>query len=211
MQIVPAILAHTYDELRTKLAAVPVAAKAVHLDVVKTPIPLTPFPKGRESNLPFGEVGEVVFEAHLMIHNPSPCIKECIRAGFKKIIIQVEDFDFAKQAMPGSVELVPSLEIETPLEVIDRFADKLKNIQLMGIAEIGAQGRPFDERVISRVRELREKYPHLKISVDGGVNKKNAEALEEAGADILVVGSAIKEFFPKKETTPPPRGLGTSP
>ena len=61
----------------------------------------------------------------------------------------------------------------------------------MGIAEIGEQGHTFDERSIERVSELRDAYPNVPISVDGGVDKGNAGALVAAGASRLAVGSAI--------------------
>ena len=94
-----------------------------------------------------------------------------------------------------SVEIAPSLKIDTPLEAIDSFAHEIQSVQLMGIAEIGAQGQPFDARVIPRVETLHARYPHLTISVDGGVNKENAEQLAAAGAARLVVGSALSEFY----------------
>jgi len=64
-------------------------------------------------------------------------------------------------------------------------------VQCMGIKKIGFQGQSFDESVIERVRLLRASFPQLMISVDGGVNESNIVALAEAGADHLVVGSAI--------------------
>ena len=61
----------------------------------------------------------------------------------------------------------------------------------MGIAKIGSQGQPFDERVLERVRVLRAEYPELTISIDGSVNVETVVLLSQAGADRFVSGSAI--------------------
>ena len=207
IEIIPAILARDERELSEKLAALPRAAEAVHIDFTDSSIS-----PSVEGEYPKGE--GVLFEAHLMIPHPQEYIAELVKREFSRILIQIESVSpevFAEiiHEWRGSVEIAPSLEIETPLEAIDSFAHEIQSVQLMGIAEIGAQGRPFDPRVIPRVTALHAKYPHLTISVDGGVNKENAERLVAAGAMRLVVGSAISEFF--RKTTPPPRGLGTSP
>jgi len=63
----------------------------------------------------------------------------------------------------------------------------------MGIAEIGHQGEPFDERVIEKIVDFRERFPGVIISVDGGVDVDTAPELAEAGARRLVSGSGIFE------------------
>ena len=193
-EIIPAILAHTETELRAKLAVLPHGATSVHVDFVKMC-----FASGLRL---------CFFEAHLMFPHPAEYVVVLVKAGFSRIVIQVESVShetFAEliHEWKHAVEIAPSLEIETPLEVIDSYAHELASVQLMGIAEIGAQGMVFDERVIPRVAALHAKYPHLTIAVDGGVNKENAERLVEAGARRFVVGSAIGEFFKTEKTTPP--------
>jgi ribulose-phosphate 3-epimerase len=61
----------------------------------------------------------------------------------------------------------------------------------MGIDEIGFQGQLFDERVISKIEEFKNKFPKVTVSVDGGVNLESAPKLVKAGAERLVSGSAI--------------------
>ena len=64
-------------------------------------------------------------------------------------------------------------------------------IQLMGIAEIGAQGQPFDESVIEKIQTVKQRFPHKPITIDGSVNADTIVRLKEAGADRFIVGSAI--------------------
>ena len=61
----------------------------------------------------------------------------------------------------------------------------------MGIAKIGYQGQPFDSRVVAKIEDLRERYPDVTISVDGGVNFESAPKLIAAGVTRLVSGSTI--------------------
>jgi pentose-5-phosphate-3-epimerase len=64
-------------------------------------------------------------------------------------------------------------------------------VQCMGIEKIGFQAQPFDARVLENIKKIKEMYPSILVSVDGGVNLNTAAQLVEAGADRLVVGSAL--------------------
>jgi ribulose-phosphate 3-epimerase len=57
--------------------------------------------------------------------------------------------------------------------------------------EPGYGGQSFHEDAINRVKKFKKKYPSKLIEVDGGVSTKNSQQLIEAGADILVAGSAV--------------------
>jgi pentose-5-phosphate-3-epimerase len=61
----------------------------------------------------------------------------------------------------------------------------------MGIATIGKQMQPFDERVLDQILEIKKRYPNLFIAVDGSVNRDTAHRLVEAGAGRLAIGSAL--------------------
>jgi ribulose-phosphate 3-epimerase len=61
----------------------------------------------------------------------------------------------------------------------------------MGIAKIGYQGQPFDERVLEQINQIRLASPNLPISVDGGVDVTTEPLLKAAGATRLVSGSAV--------------------
>ncbi|MEI8061962.1 MAG: hypothetical protein WCG97_01565 [bacterium] len=97
-----------------------------------------------------------------------------------------------------------SVTLDTPLEVIKPLVEKFNFVQVMSIPHIGFQGAKFDERAYERIAELREYIATLpnkkEISVDGGINEKNALKLFEAGTDRLVIGSTIfKHDIPSVE------------
>jgi len=57
---------------------------------------------------------------------------------------------------------------------------------------LGYQGGDADLNLLTKVKEIRRKYPDVEISWDGGVNKDNVEQITGAGVDILNVGGYIK-------------------
>lgn len=186
-EIIPAIIPQDRTDLTQKLELVKGLVDTVQVDFCDGGLlPLQP--------LPFTDALD--YEAHLMVPDPRSRIDDLVLAGFSRVLAQVEALSaetFADMIHEwrGSVEIAPSLTLGTPLEAIDSFAHELSCLQCMGIAHIGRQGEPFDERVVARVREARKKYPHLTCAVDGGVSLANARALLDAGATRLVVGSAI--------------------
>ncbi|MBU6431123.1 MAG: hypothetical protein KGJ58_04035 [Patescibacteria group bacterium] len=166
----------------------------------------------QEEGFPFWD--SVDFEADLMVKHPENVVDDWIAAGAKRIIIHIESMSdplslFQKirkeygQASKSSygVEIGAALNIGTPNEKICEILDNTDDegnaaidfVQFMGIENIGYQGEPFDERVFEKIADLREKFPEIIISVDGGVSLENAAELIEAGANRLVSGSAIFE------------------
>jgi len=167
---------------------------------------------GQEEGFPFW--GSVDFEADLMVKHPENVVDDWIAAGAKRVIIHIEstpdplslfqkiklEYGASDESSYG-VETGVALNIETPneevyellSEVDDEGEPAIDFVQFMGIENIGYQGEPFDERVFEKIRELRERFPDIIISVDGGVSLENASELIEAGANRLVSGSAIFE------------------
>ena len=159
-----------------------------------------------EGGFPLWE--ELDFEADLMVANPGAAAKEWITAGAKRIILHVESMGDAgaakafvqeiKNSLPSRdsffyTEIGVALNPETSNEVLEPLMEYIDFVQFMGIAKIGFQGQPFDERVLEKISRLRAAHPNVTISVDGGVNFETAKKLIEAGANRLVIGSAIFE------------------
>jgi ribulose-phosphate 3-epimerase len=205
-EIIPAILPHDFAELQEKIELIRDFVKTVQIDVCDgqfTPQATWPYRKDddsfekiikEEEGLPGWE--KLNFEIDLMANRPEEVIEEWVSAGATRIIIHVEargDIEGAVSALQDRVEVSLALNIDTPISAIEAFKDKIQGIQLMGIDTIGFQHQPFDAKVIDRVKEIRAAYPEILISVDGGVSLENGSALIEAGANRLVVGSAIFE------------------
>ena len=91
------------------------------------------------------------------------------------------------------IELGLAINTTTSIDVLAPYCHRIDFVQCMGIARIGFQGEPFDERVLDQVRVARSTRPDMPISVDGAVNMETAKRLVETGATRLVSGSAILE------------------
>ncbi|PIR96471.1 MAG: hypothetical protein COT92_00920 [Candidatus Doudnabacteria bacterium CG10_big_fil_rev_8_21_14_0_10_42_18] len=136
------------------------------------------------------------WEAHLMVMAPMDFLDYKI-AGFKTIIIHFEAYpsvgnvkqavaEIKKQEMEPSVCINP----DTKVEELKQFEGDVNNYLIMGVVP-GKQGQEFIPETISRINELRQLIPSAIIEVDGGVNNGNVKQIAEAGADLIVVGSAI--------------------
>ena len=178
VEIIPAILARSIADLKTKLAEIPSEFKLVHIDVL-------------EENI-WTDI-DIDFEAHLMVPHPGEIIERWVNRGARKIIVHELNEEINK--FRDKVEISLAVELHIPLEKIFPLIPKIDFLHLMSIAEIGEQGHPLDERIFDRIKTVREKFPQLIISVDGGINRTNLERLKGAGATRFVVGSGFKDLW----------------
>ncbi len=204
VEIIPAILPKDFAELEEKIGLVRDFVKTVQIDVCDgqfTPAPSWPYKKRddtfekmltEEEGLPGWE--KLNFEIDLMANKPETVVEDWVRAGATRIIIHVEATGSVTEAvdmLTGRVEVGLALNIDTPIDVIEHYKEKIQFVQCMGITHVGFQGQDFDERVIEKVKAVKAMYPSLTVSVDGGVSLETGPLLIKAGVDRLIVGSAI--------------------
>ncbi len=218
-EIIPAILPKSYDELVEKLDIAAGHAPVVQIDICDgayVPNRTWPYLKGedlifadivsQEKALPHWE--EVDFEFDLMVRGAHEKIPDFIAAGASRIIVHrhsVDDAeladilrDFGKHSEelgPFDVELglalMPSDDPVATVTSLKPIADTLHFIQIMGIDRIGFQGQAFDSKALGLIKALKTAFPGLPCVVDGAVDLEDAKSLIEAGADRLVIGSAL--------------------
>lgn len=207
IEIIPAIMPESLQDLNEKYAQVKDFAPIVQIDVMdgnfvqSVSWPYT----NKTQSLALGNLPKIDFdfEVDLMVSNPENFIESWIKAGAKRIIIHIESVKRIENVflkIPSDIEVGIALNTTTENEKIYPLIEKIDFVQFMGIEKIGFQGQSFDERVIGKIADLREKFPRVIISVDGGVNLETAVKLKEAGANRLVSGSAIFESNNIKDT-----------
>ncbi|MEX2014015.1 MAG: hypothetical protein WD896_01525 [Parcubacteria group bacterium] len=177
--IIPAILASSVSDLELKLGDIPKEINLVHVDILEEDI--------------WTEKNNFPFEAHLMVKAPEEVMELWVERGAKRIIVHELKEEFQK--FKGRVKMGLAVRLQTPLEEVFPLIPQIDFLHLMSIAEIGAQGHPLDEQIFDRIKTVREKFPALSISVDGGINTSNYHALEDCGANTLIVGSGFKELW----------------
>jgi ribulose-phosphate 3-epimerase len=212
-EIIPAILPKTFDELEEKLSSIRGFAEKIQIDICDGSFvssktwPFAHVPDDRfeaivsqEEGMPFWE--DFDFEFDMMVKSPAQKIGDFVALGGSRFIIHLDSADDAEvkrildeygndDMKEFGIEIGLGISATTDMKRAGGFIPRAGFVQCMGIKKIGFQGQSFDESVIERVRLLRASFPQLMISVDGGVNESNIVALAEAGADHLVVGSAI--------------------
>jgi len=152
-----------------------------------------------KEGLPFWE--DVDFELDLMVKNPIENFDVYLKLGARRIVFHfesIEDGDKFQQFLEGidpyirdTVSIGLALNIGTPIAKIFPLVPLVEFVQVMGIDVIGVQGEDFDSKCLETIKTLKEKFPDLTVSVDGGVDLETALSLTDLGADRLVVGSAI--------------------
>ena len=146
------------------------------------------------------KVTDAILEVHLMTVKPEEKIVEFAQAGADLITFHIEATDQAQSVIhkikgAGSKAGV-ALNPATPLCMIEELLYDVDVVLLM-TAIPGASGQPLLKHSLEKVKRLhkmiRENDYNCLLEVDGGVTIENAQILREAGANILVSGTAIYE------------------
>ena len=161
-----------------------------------------------QEGMPFWE--DIDFELDLMVTDAVENLATYMKLGPKRIVFHIEaigNISEFKDFLEGldtyirdTVQIGVAINTTTPVESIFPLVNHVDFVQCMGIEHIGFQGEGFDEKVLEHIKTLKEKYPDIIISVDGSVNFDTAPDLIDAGAERLVIGSAIFKSNDIKET-----------
>ena len=139
-----------------------------------------------------------IFDVHLMINEPIRYIDDFVDSGANIISVHVE----ACSDLVGTIEKIKSrgakagitLNPPTPVSAIAPYLDIVDMVLVMSVNP-GFGGQKFIPESIDKIKEIRrlleEKGLKTDIEIDGGINIDNLPSVLEAGANIIVAGSAI--------------------
>ena len=190
VEIAPSMLGADFGDMRRAAKLVAPESAYLHMDVMDGHF-VPNLTMG--SDLVKSLRGIAPLDVHLMITDPCDFIEDFSSAGADIISVHIE-----ANKPKETLQLIKSKNIKagialnpsTPKDAIESVVSEADMILVMSV-EPGYCGQSFHEKSIERVREYREKYPDKLIEVDGGVSTVNSKKLIEAGADILVAGSAV--------------------
>lgn len=198
IEIAPSILSADFSRLREEIEAVERGGAAIlHFDVMDGH-----FVPNITIGLPvlksLAKVTRLPIDAHLMISEPGRYATQFVDAGAKMVSVHVEaDAHLHRTLMAiksagalAGVVLNPS----TPLAAVDEALQFADYVLVMSVNP-GFGGQKFIPQSISKVKRLRnmisERQLDTRIEIDGGIDRSNIETVVEAGAEIIVAGSAI--------------------
>jgi len=141
---------------------------------------------------------QLLFDVHLMIENPEMYLREFRMAGADLISVHAETCRHLHRAVQlikeTGAKAGVALNPHTPLNAIEHVLEDLDLVLLMTVNP-GFGGQRFISGMLPKISALsvlaKERNPDLYIQVDGGINKDTAPLVVEAGANVLVAGSAV--------------------
>lgn len=197
MKVAPSILSADFTKLEESVKRVD-HATFLHVDVMDGIfVPNISFGPSIQKQIR-AKYPDMVFDTHLMIIDPIKYIKEFADAGSDFITFHIE----AKSDINETIDLIHSYGLKAGIsikpntnpEVLIPYLDKLDLVLVMSV-EPGFGGQKFMSNSLDKIKWLDEyKNQHnlsYIISVDGGINKDTYPLVEEAGANLAVMGSFL--------------------
>lgn len=194
----PSMLSIDFTKIGEQLAIIEQAGTAyIHLDVMDGVF---------VPNISFGipvikgirKASNMIFDAHLMIVEPEKYVEEFRKAGADIINFHLE----ATQDPKKVIDLIHStgakagitIKPNTPVEAVKPYLRDVEMVLVMTV-EPGFGGQKFMENQVPKIRQLalwkKEMNLEYDVQVDGGITQENVKLVLDAGANVIVAGSAV--------------------
>lgn len=198
LKIAPSILAADFKRLGEEVRRVEEAgADLLHIDVMDGHF-VPNLSMGPMIVKSLRAITDLPFSVHLMVEEPERFIQPFINAGADILTLHIESSRNVYTRIQSIKNLGKKAGIAlnplTPLCSIQYLLEDLDMILLMSV-DPGFGGQSFISNVLPKIRQARqmidERGLEIDLAVDGGVNERTAPSVVNAGANVLVMGSAV--------------------
>ena len=198
LKLAPSLLAADFKRLEEQVQTVERAgAEYLHLDVMDGAfVPSISF--GMPVIQSLRSCTGLVFDVHMMVEEPGRYIQDIKAAGADLLCAHQEACIHldrtVNQIKEAGLKAAVALNPATPVSTLENILPELDMVLIMSVNP-GFGGQKFIPYALDKVRRVRamadERGLETDIQVDGGVTAENAGALIQAGANVLVAGSAV--------------------
>lgn len=203
VEIVPAILRKTFEDIQKDWRKIADVAKHIQIDVTdgvfagdKSFLDLK-----RLRNLPANTAGDSPtrrVELHLMVHTPANFVDQVLEIEPARCIFHIESFTgthdikfvYTKLRELKNTQLALALNPESPSQWLEEQLPLVDYVLFMGYNP-GWANQPINPLVFNKIKEFHAKHPDVPIAADGHVDKITIEHYVKSGARILCANTAI--------------------
>jgi ribulose-phosphate 3-epimerase len=194
----PSILSADYCNLQRDIqTADDAGAQYIHIDVMDGHF-VPPITVGAPVVRSIRNITDKILDVHLMVERPENMISDFIDAGADIITVHAESTNHLdrviRQIKAGGAMASVAVNPSTPLSVLDYILPEVDMVLVMSVNP-GYGGQKFIPYILDKLRDLQamlyERHLKTDVEVDGGVRLDNLDAILEAGANVIVSGSAI--------------------
>ena len=140
------------------------------------------------------KIPKAMFDMHMMVAQPEKWVEPMGEAGADQYTFHIEATDspleLCRKIKEAGMKVGIGLKPNTPVITVDDLVAEADMILIMTV-EPGFGGQKFMSDMMSKVKYLRSNHPHLNIEVDGGVVLPTIGECSEAGANMIVSGTAV--------------------
>jgi len=140
------------------------------------------------------KIPKAMFDMHMMVAQPERWVEAMREAGADQYTFHIESTnipeELCRQIHESGMKVGIAVKPNTPITEIEEVIEAADMVLIMTV-EPGFGGQKFMSNMMPKVRTLRQRYPNLNIEVDGGVGPKTIQECAQAGANMIVSGTAV--------------------